>query len=345
MTAVSVVLPVHNGAAYLGGSIDSILRQTITDLELIVVDDGSTDGSAEIAAARGDARIRILKNERQRGLAATLNRGLREARAPIVARQDADDLSHPKRLERQLALLAAHQEIGLVGTQAWSIGPTGRGLGAVDHACEHAGLVWEMLWDNGFVHTSVAFRTQVVRDDLGGYDARYAYNQDFDLWWRLSRIARVANLPERLVAARVHPGSMTQTMSAANAEGNRVLLARNSGDLLGPLATRDLDLVTAFREGLTDATLGSFLAVHGHLLAHYRRRYPEETATRDFQLTLARQYLALAFFRRHRTPTRIARALWAGHRFAGRIASAAVARGVLAARLAAGASPGFGEPQ
>ena len=129
MSLVTVLLPVYNGGPFLPRVLASLLAQTWRDFEVLVIDDGSSDGSAEIAAAhaRSDPRVRVLRNERNLGLARTLNRGLDEARSPLVARQDVDDLSHPERLARQVAFLEAHAEVALVGAQGWEIDRDGTG--------------------------------------------------------------------------------------------------------------------------------------------------------------------------------------------------------------------------
>src|SRR5438270_5801548 len=111
---VSVGLPVHNGMRFLREALESVLRQTLGDFELLVVDDGSTDDTPEVLASVRDGRLRVLRQEHE-GLVAALNRGADEARAPYLARMDADDVSLPRRLERQIALLAADESVGIVG--------------------------------------------------------------------------------------------------------------------------------------------------------------------------------------------------------------------------------------
>jgi hypothetical protein len=311
VTLVSVLLPVHNGAPYLESAVRSILNQTHRDLELIVVDDGSTDGSAETVTAFGDSRVRLIRNARNLGLPASLNRGLSAARAGIVARQDADDLSHPRRLEAQVGFLEMNPDVGLVGTQAWLIDEQGRCLGSVEHACEHDSLVWELLFDNAFIHTSVAFRRDLVVNTQSGYDPAWPYNQDYELWVRLARITRLANLPERLVAWRSHSASMTQSMEDEAETANRRLMARHLPLVLGNLSDEQLELVALAREGLGANELRQLLP----LLKNWSRAYRGSVSSRsmeDFRRTVARLYLRLALTRRGRTPARVALALWAG---------------------------------
>jgi glycosyltransferase involved in cell wall biosynthesis len=210
---LTVLMPVYNGEAQVAEAIESILAQTARNFEFLIVNDGSTDSTCSILEkyAGSDARIRIIHQENM-GLAAALNAGLRAATGELVARQDHDDLSSPDRLEKQLAYMRAHPECVLLGTRAtiWSGGrPTDR---AHDHPEWNAELKLDLLFDNPFVHSSVVMRRREVLD-LGGYctDARRQPPEDYELWCRLARAGRVANLPERLLAYREVPQSLSRT--------------------------------------------------------------------------------------------------------------------------------------
>jgi len=113
---LTVLMPVYNGGPFLRSAIESILNQDFSDFDFLIIDDGSTDGSHEIAASYADPRIRLESNGRNLGLIATLNRGLDLARGTYVARMDADDIAFPDRLSKQLTFMEAHPEIGLCGT-------------------------------------------------------------------------------------------------------------------------------------------------------------------------------------------------------------------------------------
>jgi glycosyltransferase involved in cell wall biosynthesis len=206
---VSVLLPVFNAERYLHCAISSILTQTFADFELLVLDDGSTDGSLEIASAFTDRRISILPGHRNEGLAVTLNRGLAAARGRLIARQDADDVSHPQRLARQVSFLKANPQVILLGTQARVVDAQNRIIGCLRRPVTLTAIRWMALFLNPIVHTSVMIRAEAVRE-LGGYSADYALTEDFHLWSRLlERGAVVANLPEPLVDYRHHAGSIT----------------------------------------------------------------------------------------------------------------------------------------
>jgi glycosyltransferase involved in cell wall biosynthesis len=210
---VTVLMPVYNGEDHVAEAIESILAQTARNFEFLIVNDGSTDSTRSILEkyAGSDARIRLIHQENI-GLAAALNTGLRAATGELVARQDHDDLSSPDRLEKQIAYMRAHPACVLLGTRAtiWSGGrPTDR---AHDHPEWNAVLKLDLLFDNPFVHSSVVMRRREVLD-LGGYctDARRQPPEDYELWSRLARTGRVANLPERLLAYREVPQSLSRT--------------------------------------------------------------------------------------------------------------------------------------
>jgi cellulose synthase/poly-beta-1,6-N-acetylglucosamine synthase-like glycosyltransferase len=208
---VTVLLPVYNGAADLEKAVASILEQSYSDFELLIINDGSKDDSAQILNRMNDARIRIVHQENI-GLAATLNRGIELARGRYIARQDQDDLSRPIRLEMQLAYMEANPDCGLLGTAAeiWvADAPTER---AHDHPTEHGVLYFDLLFNNPFVHSSVMLRRDAVLD-VGGYstDRSRQPPEDYELWSRMARRFRVANLPERLLVYREVPQSMSRT--------------------------------------------------------------------------------------------------------------------------------------
>jgi glycosyltransferase involved in cell wall biosynthesis len=204
---VSVLMAVHDGAPWISQAVASVLAQSAGDLELIVIDDGSADATPDLLGAVRDGRLRVERHARA-GLTRSLNRGLGLARGPLVARLDADDWALPERLERQRAFLASHPDVGLLGTAAREVDTTGRLLTTVTPPCDDAALRRALIRCNPFVHSSiVAHRTLV--EGVGGYDERLPVAQDYDLWMRLSRLTRLANLAEPLVVRRRLPGAVS----------------------------------------------------------------------------------------------------------------------------------------
>jgi glycosyltransferase involved in cell wall biosynthesis len=210
LPAVSVVLPVYNCPRYVGEAIESILGQSYSDFELIMIDDGSTDETPSVLRRYSDLRIRLFRQQNQ-GLAATLNRGIELAKGRYVARQDQDDISYPERLARQVAYLDRHPSCALVGTWAdiWrENASTGR---QHRHASDNATLQYELLLNNPFVHSSVMIRKAAL-DAVGSYstDAKRQPPEDFELWSRLARSHEIANIPEVLHVYREVGGSMSR---------------------------------------------------------------------------------------------------------------------------------------
>lgn len=204
---VSVVMPVRNGEAWLGRSIGSILAQSYERLELIVVDDGSTDHSGEVAASTGDSRV-IVMREPARGLTPSLNRAIARSRGPLIARMDADDVSRPDRLARQVAFLAERPEVGMVGTGCVETASTGEVVRIVRPPEDDETIRRLLIRANPFVHASVVMRRTAL-ERSGGYDETFIVAQDYDLWLRLSAVTRLANLADPLLIRHLAPGRVT----------------------------------------------------------------------------------------------------------------------------------------
>ncbi len=209
---ISVILPVYNGEAYLSEAIESILNQTFRDFEAIIIDDGSKDGSLAILeeiAAR-DPRVRVVSRE-NRGLVATLNQGIELARAPLIARMDADDISLPERFEKQVAYMDAHPECVALGTFVTFVDPRGRPLSdtwfqqSTHEEIDGSHIRAERCQ---LCHPSTMIRTEAIRS-VGGYRDAFVSAEDFDLWLRLGELGNLENLPEILLYYRQHPLQVT----------------------------------------------------------------------------------------------------------------------------------------
>lgn len=212
---VSVLLSVFNNGDYVRAAIQSVLEQTFGDFELIIVDDGSKDNSAEIIKthASADPRIRVIRHANQ-GLTASLNIGLRAANAEFIARMDGDDICHPRRLEKQLQAFQRDPDLVLVGSEVELIDAQGREVGPRGHKLEHAEIRRQLLTGNGgaMTHPAVMFRRSVA-EEVGGYDERFLNSQDLDLFLRLSECGAVCNLPESLLYWRQHAKSINHTQA------------------------------------------------------------------------------------------------------------------------------------
>lgn len=205
---ISVIMAVRDGGAFLPEAIASISAQSFHDWELIVVDDGSTDGSDGVlqAAARSEFRLRVIRQERL-GLVAALNRAVTGARGEYLARMDADDRAHPDRLGRQQAFMAAHPEVGVLGTAMRRFGAA---HGVWQRPAQDADLRAALLFEAPFAHPTVILRRSVWDAAAGeGYREDFRAAEDIDLWERLAPHTRFANLTEPLLDYRVHAGQVT----------------------------------------------------------------------------------------------------------------------------------------
>lgn len=202
---ITVLMPVFNGAAFLRPAIESILDQTYRDFELLIIDDGSTDASREVAAGFADPRIRRLENGRNLGLIATLNRGLDLARGEYIARMDADDLSFPERFARQVGFLDGHPEVGVCGTWYERAAPEGTTL--MQPPSEDALIRLLLTFDTVFAHNTIMLRRHLLERHGLRYDPAFPYAEDYDFWVRCARHTRLANIPEVLLHYRYHEGN------------------------------------------------------------------------------------------------------------------------------------------
>jgi glycosyltransferase involved in cell wall biosynthesis len=206
---VSVVMSVYNGERFLQEAVRSILDQTFPDFEYIIVDDGSTDQTASILGSFDDQRIRLIYNPENLGLTASLNKGIDAAQGEFIARMDADDVSLPSRLEKQVSYLRSHPDIGVVGTDKQDIDLEGRYLEKNWNPPTLPGYVgWRLYFGNPIIHPSVMIRKRCL-ENVGLYDNYKRTAQDYDLWMRLSRVTKLSNLNEVLILYRRHSRSIT----------------------------------------------------------------------------------------------------------------------------------------
>jgi glycosyltransferase involved in cell wall biosynthesis len=196
---VSVIMPVYNAERFVGDALKSILNQTYTKFESIIIDDGSKDESLAIIKKYADPRIRLIALAQNQGIVHALNTGLKAAQGKYIARMDADDVSMPSRLAMQVAFMEKHPEVGLLGTQHMAIQGRARLFPTNHHV-----LVWYMLNACPFVHPSVMLRVDVLKQHQLQYDKAFEFAEDLELWTRMCRVTQVANLPQSLIKYRYH---------------------------------------------------------------------------------------------------------------------------------------------
>lgn len=206
---VSVVMSVFNGEEFLSETIDSVLNQSFRDFEFVIVDDGSTDATADILSkyALRDGRIRVLRNGKK-GRAASLNLGITLANGKYVANTDADDLAMPERLEEQVAFMERNPEVGALGGAFELITDSGEVIDIIRRPFEDSEIRSVILRYNPICHSSVLLRKDIVLA-LGGYRSIFVPSEDYDLWLRMSEQSRLANLNNVLVQYRIHANQLT----------------------------------------------------------------------------------------------------------------------------------------
>jgi glycosyltransferase involved in cell wall biosynthesis len=210
---ITVLMPVYNGEKYLREAIESILAQTFSNYEFLIINDGSADQSVNIITAYDDPRIKLVHNDHNTGIVSALNKGLDLARGELIARMDSDDISRPERLFQQQNFMALHPDVGVCGTwieyletNSFWTPPT-----------EHNQIKARLLIDNPLAHPTVMIRTDVLRKHHLYYQPLYYLAEDYELWTRMAELTRLANIPQPLLKYRLH----SRQLSRENVEKQR----------------------------------------------------------------------------------------------------------------------------
>lgn len=266
---ISVMIGAYNAAPYLGEAIESVFAQDYEPIELIVVDDGSTDRTAEIVESFADPRLRLIRGAR-RGTSATTNDGLRLSRAPLVARLDADDVMEPNRLERQVAFLTERPHLGGAASHYWLIDENGVVRGAHTPRLETMRDVELQLRYGGrltYPHPTVMYRRQVVLG-LGGYDSRFDRTEDVDMLLRMHEAGwPILMQPEKLTRFRVHGASVSALNARTQHFHNETIFGNYQRRRRG-----EADLPIEHYVALSRANLLRRLVTEGRILASRLKR-------------------------------------------------------------------------
>lgn len=270
---LSVVMAVFNDENYVAASIESILGQTFRDFEFIVIDDGSTDGTAEVIRAYRDPRIIFIQNNGNLGLTRSLNIGLEIATGRWLARQDADDISLKHRFQKQIGFLKQHPNLALLGTAANYIDEKQKIIGRTTLSNDPEA---ELSHLNPFVHGSIML-CRSVAVELGGYDEFFRYCQDYELWARIARHHKVSILKERLYLFRQH----LDNTRFQNAHDSSLYHLLTKKIIQGSVSSRDLiEIKERGLESLNDYMDGSDVAFHHKAVAHSYMRCGNISAAR-----------------------------------------------------------------
>lgn len=252
---VSFVLSVFNGGMFLDACLDSIWSQSFADLEVIAVDDGSTDSTPDVLArhAARDPRLRIVTNPGNIGLAQSLNIGLKLARGPLIARIDADDQCLPGRVGKQRAAFVRDPNLVLLGCNVVMYDAANALIGYTDLPLDDATIRAVSLLQNPFAHPAMMFRRAVLTDNSLTYETAFTTTQDWDLWSRVMIHGRVANLPDVLLRQTMHSGSITarrrDDQQAHSLKVQTEHAQRMLGEILCPTATYETINEEIFSDG------------------------------------------------------------------------------------------------
>jgi glycosyltransferase involved in cell wall biosynthesis len=217
---ISVVMPVYNTAMYLNEAIDSILNQTFTDFEFIIIDDCSTDGSLDIIKSYKDERIILIQNEVNKGYVFGLNYAISIAKGKYIARMDSDDISHKNRFESQVNFLTENKDVILCGTNYELINANSSN----NISYTHENIKSNMLLFNQFAHPSVMFQIDFLRSNSLMYNEDFVPAEDYDLWFRIIELGgQVTNLSEKLLSYRIHNSQISESLfDVQKQKGNEV---------------------------------------------------------------------------------------------------------------------------
>ncbi|RJP58329.1 MAG: glycosyltransferase [Ignavibacteriales bacterium] len=212
---ISVILPVYNGEKYLREAIDSVLNQTFSDFELLILNDGSTDSTEEVVKSYSDGRIRYFNLE-HKGLPSTLNFGLQEAKFDYIARMDSDDICHPVRFEKQIDFLQANPDIDLLGSNLIIVNSVKRIQKRVEYPECDKNIKDQLPSKCCIAHPTIMFKKQVVLS-AGGYD-NYSIAQDWALYLKLLPLSIFHNLQDYLITLRIHGENLTSSTKLIDEE-------------------------------------------------------------------------------------------------------------------------------
>jgi len=221
---VSVVMSVYNGDRYIKGAVDNILGQDFKDFEFIIINDGSTDDTGQILESYDDPRLRVLNQDNQ-GLVASLNRGIKEAKAPLIARQDADDISLPTRLEKQYELMQTNRDLVIVGSSIVTIDMNSNALNKHYVLLNDPELKQELLVRSPFAHGAVMFRKDAF-EKAGGYLEEEHPAEDYGLWLRIAPFGSFTNIDAPLYQYRENTAGISRLNDSAQTKAKQSIQVR-----------------------------------------------------------------------------------------------------------------------
>jgi hypothetical protein len=246
--SVTVLMSSYNSARTLSEAVDSILGQTHRDLRLVVYDDASTDGTADLLRQYDDPRLDARLLAQNRGLTRNLAEGITESQTPYIARMDADDIAMPERLAEQVAYLEAHSDIDVLGTNVIFFDDFGhQAFGRQPE--HHDDIVLALFFNFTMMHPTIMMRRTSLQAGDFNYDPHFRYSQDFDLWSRMIPSQRFANLQKPLLQLREHPNKISRAKRTDQQRFTTEIRARQTRCVLPDAVDRDIEVFVAAARG------------------------------------------------------------------------------------------------
>ena len=241
----SVIMTTYNGARFVESSVQAILDQTFTDLELIIVDDGSTDGTLDMIRRYPDKRIRLIQNESNKGISISRNRAFSLARGEYVACNDQDDISHRNRLAREIDYLEGHPDIAMVSTAVEITNGYKTWLDPMPTFANPSVLHMSLFFGHhNITYSTVCARIDVLRSNKLEFRQEFHYAEDFEYYHRLAKVGPILTLPDFLVTSRIHEGNTSNVRGEQMATNGRRFLANEYRELLGrEISDADIELI------------------------------------------------------------------------------------------------------
>lgn len=236
---VTVLMPVYNAEEFVGSAIRSITDQTYRNFELLIIDDGSTDGSAAVIQGIDDQRIVYVKNDTNLKLITTLNKGLNLAKGKYIARLDADDLAMETRLQEQVNFMEQNPQVGLSGTWYEAFGSV-NSIGR--NPTTDAEIRYMSFYQCPIIHPSTIFRTSVIKDNHLSYNLDFPHAEDYELWGRFSEVSELANIPKVLFRYRLHNNNISKRENQTQKSNSYRIRKRLFQNVQVSVSDNDLDL-------------------------------------------------------------------------------------------------------
>ena len=238
-TAITVLMPVYNAEKYLADAIGSILNQSFENFELLIINDGSTDGSEKIILSYSDQRIRYVKNEKNIKLIATLNKGIEISKGKYIARMDADDVSSPNRLQVQFDFMESNPSVALCGSWFELIGDR---TGIAKYVASHNEIMMKMLCQCHFCHPTIIMRKSMIETFETKFDPTFIHAEDYDFFSRIGEKYKLGNIQTALLKYRIHEQSVSASNRDVQINNSTVIKKRTFKNIGVVVDEEDIDL-------------------------------------------------------------------------------------------------------